>query len=79
MPEGKDDMAALVPEIFGVLLMKIFFPDGQGEKAENPDVYEGDDLKENPIFPSPSVHKVQIQNSDIESREMREETNPKYK
>ena len=60
MPEGKDDMAALVPEIFGVLLMKIFFPDGQGEKAENPDVYEGDDLKEDPIFPIPWVHNGSI-------------------
>jgi hypothetical protein len=56
MPEGNDDMEALVPEFFGVLFMKIFLPDGQGEKAENPDVYSGDDLKENPIFPIPCVH-----------------------
>jgi hypothetical protein len=56
MPEGENNIAALVPEFFGVLLTKIFLPDGQGEKAENPDVYSGDDLEKNLIFPSPSVH-----------------------
>jgi hypothetical protein len=56
MPEGNDDIAVLAPEFLGVLLTKIFLPDGQGEKAENPDVYSGDDLKENPIFPSPCFH-----------------------
>jgi hypothetical protein len=57
MPEGKDDKATLVPEFLGVLLTKVFLPDGQGEKAENPDVYSGDDLKKNLIFPGPLVHK----------------------
>ncbi|MBP1723682.1 MAG: hypothetical protein H6Q44_1387 [Deltaproteobacteria bacterium] len=54
MPERKNDKSALVPELLGVLLMKIFLPDGQGEKAENPDVDSGDDLEENfiiPLFP----------------------------
>lgn len=49
---------ALVPEFLGVLLMEIFLPDGQGEKAENPDVYSGYNLQENPIFPSPCFHRV---------------------
>jgi hypothetical protein len=57
MPEGKDDKAPLVPEFLGVLLTKVFLPDGQGEKAENPDVDSGDDLKKNFILPSPWFHK----------------------
>jgi hypothetical protein len=56
MPEGKDDKAALVPKFLGVLLMKVFLPNGQGEETQNPDVESGDDLKKNFILESPSVH-----------------------
>jgi hypothetical protein len=62
MPEGAYDKTALVPEFSGGFLVEIFFPDGQGEKAQNPCVNSGDDRKENPVSPGRRFHGCQFLN-----------------
>jgi hypothetical protein len=46
MPEGDDDMLALVPKLLGTLRGKNLLPDGQGEKAQHQGIESRDDEQE---------------------------------